>query len=94
MRRKRLERAQYEADRAARQYHAVEPENRLVARQLERSWEEALAAQREVEESLHRLEQSQPVELRSDELEMIECLSVFHCEVREDFAVKPDVGLM
>ena len=32
----RLERARYEADRAARQYHAVEPENRLVARELER----------------------------------------------------------
>ena len=75
LRRKRLERAQYEADRAARQYHAVEPENRLVAHQLERSWEEALAAQREVEEDLHRLEQVQPVELRSDELEMIKSLS-------------------
>lgn len=75
LRRKRLERAQYETDRAARQYHAVEPENRLVARQLERSWEEALVAQREVEEDLHRLEQTRPVELRSDELEMIKSLS-------------------
>jgi DNA invertase Pin-like site-specific DNA recombinase len=40
--RQRLERARYEADRAARQYHAVEPENRLVGRELERRWEEAL----------------------------------------------------
>ena len=38
----RLERARYEAERAARQYHAVEPENRLVARELERRWEQAL----------------------------------------------------
>ena len=38
----RLERARYEADRAARQYQACEPENRLVARTLERRWEEAL----------------------------------------------------
>ena len=30
----RLERSRYEAERAARQYHAVEPENRLVAREL------------------------------------------------------------
>ena len=30
--RQRLERARHEAERAARQYHAVEPENRLVAR--------------------------------------------------------------
>jgi DNA invertase Pin-like site-specific DNA recombinase len=40
----RLERAHYEAERARRQYHAVEPENRLVARNLERQWEEKLRA--------------------------------------------------
>ena len=38
----RLQRARQEADRAARQYHAVEPENRLVARTLEGQCEEAL----------------------------------------------------
>lgn len=37
-----IERAQYEAERAQRQYHAVEPENRLVARELERRWNERL----------------------------------------------------
>ena len=42
----RLERAAQEANRAFRQYNAVEPENRLVARTLERTWEEALLAQR------------------------------------------------
>jgi DNA invertase Pin-like site-specific DNA recombinase len=41
----RLERAGYQVDRAYRQYAAVDPENRLVARTLERGWEEALAAQ-------------------------------------------------
>lgn len=71
----RLERAQFEVDRAARQYHAVEPENRLVARQLERLWEEALQAQREIEEDLHRLEHAQPVELKPHELDMIQTLS-------------------
>ena len=35
--RERLERARIEAERAARQYHAVEPENRLVGRELERA---------------------------------------------------------
>jgi hypothetical protein len=75
LRRQRLERAQYEADRAARQYHAVEPENRLVARQLERSWEETLQSQREIEEDLRRLEHAQPVELKSHELELIKSLS-------------------
>jgi hypothetical protein len=34
----RLERARYEAERARRQYDAVEPENRLVARTLEGQW--------------------------------------------------------
>jgi DNA invertase Pin-like site-specific DNA recombinase len=41
--RQRLERAQYAADRARRQYQLAEPENRLVARQLETDWENALA---------------------------------------------------
>jgi DNA invertase Pin-like site-specific DNA recombinase len=40
----RLERAQYEADLARRRFAAVEPENRLVARSLERDWNEKLAA--------------------------------------------------
>ncbi|MCH8841122.1 MAG: recombinase family protein, partial [Planctomycetes bacterium] len=75
LRRHRLERAEYEVDRAARQYQAVEPENRLVARQLERRWEEALLTQREIEEDLHRLEHAQPIELKSHELDMIQTLS-------------------
>lgn len=33
-----IEKAQYEADRAERQYMAVEPENRTIARELERRW--------------------------------------------------------
>jgi hypothetical protein len=35
-------RAQYEASLARRQYHAVDPDNRLVAAALERRWESAL----------------------------------------------------
>jgi len=37
-----IERAEYEAQRAERQYMAVEPENRTVARELERRWNERL----------------------------------------------------
>src|SRR2546422_5623669 len=40
----RLERARYEADRARRRYLEVEPEHRLVARSLERDWNEKLSA--------------------------------------------------
>ena len=39
----RIEQAAYEVERAERQYNAVEPENRLVARTLEKRWETALA---------------------------------------------------
>ena len=49
------ERARYEAERARRQYDAVEPENRLVARSLERAWEEHLRDVEQVEQSLRRL---------------------------------------
>jgi len=37
-----LERAQFETRRAQRQYDAVDPDNRLVADELERRWNEAL----------------------------------------------------
>jgi DNA invertase Pin-like site-specific DNA recombinase len=67
----RLERACYQSDRAARQYHAVEPENRLVARQLERLWEESLREQRQLEEAYHRFLQEQPPELGAAEREAI-----------------------
>ena len=40
----RLERARYEADQARRRYLEVEPEYRLVARSLERDWNEQLTA--------------------------------------------------
>jgi DNA invertase Pin-like site-specific DNA recombinase len=45
-----LERLRYEAQRAQRQYDAVEPENRLVARTLERRWEEKLRAVEKAEQ--------------------------------------------
>ncbi|HEX9414897.1 MAG TPA: hypothetical protein VF916_15435, partial [Ktedonobacterales bacterium] len=63
----RRERAAYETQRAARQYQAVEPENRLVARTLERAWEEKLQAQQTLEEEYHRFLQQQPRVLTSEE---------------------------
>lgn len=45
----RLERARYETALARRRYEAVNPENRLVARTLERDWEAALAAEQALE---------------------------------------------
>jgi excisionase family DNA binding protein len=61
------ERARYEADRARRQYDAVEPENRLVARTLERVLEAKLAAQRQAERDLLAGRARRPVRLTEEE---------------------------
>jgi excisionase family DNA binding protein len=45
-----LEHARYEAERRERQFNQVEPENRLVARNLEAQWNEALSLAAETEE--------------------------------------------
>jgi DNA invertase Pin-like site-specific DNA recombinase len=50
----RRERARFAVERARRQYDSVEPENRLVARTLERAWEQALAEQAELEAEYER----------------------------------------
>ncbi len=47
-----VERARYEAERAERAFHACEPENRLVARNLEARWEQRLAALTEADKTL------------------------------------------
>jgi DNA invertase Pin-like site-specific DNA recombinase len=51
-----LEQAQYEARLAARRYEAVDPDNRLVASELEARWNAALRSIGEVEQRLHQNE--------------------------------------
>ena len=63
-----VERVRFEADRARRQYDAVEPENRLVARTLERALEAKLALQRQAERDLLAQQARRPVKLSDDEL--------------------------
>jgi DNA invertase Pin-like site-specific DNA recombinase len=70
-----LERAQYEVERARRQYDAVEPENRLVARTLEQQWEEALRQQQRLQEDYDRFRYQQPPGLSAAEREHIRALS-------------------
>lgn len=48
--RQQLERLRYQAELAWRQFNRVDPDNRLVAAELERRWEAALRALREAEE--------------------------------------------
>jgi DNA invertase Pin-like site-specific DNA recombinase len=55
-----VERASYEASRAERRYRAVDPDNRLVARGLEREWEESLSALEAAKTELARREQQRP----------------------------------
>ncbi|HET6662171.1 MAG TPA: recombinase family protein [Rubrobacter sp.] len=73
--RKRLERASYEAERAGRHYRLIEPENRLVARQLAREWEEKLEAQRQLQEDYRRFVAEQPRPLSEAERENIRRLA-------------------
>jgi DNA invertase Pin-like site-specific DNA recombinase len=51
-----IRQAQYEAARARRQYDAVDPDNRLVASELERRWNEKLLQLRDLETQLEQTE--------------------------------------
>ena len=62
-----VERARFEADRARRKFDAVEPENRLVGRTLERALEKALVAQRQAEANLVAQRLRQPAMLTEEE---------------------------
>ena len=62
-----LERAQFEADRARRQFDACEPEHRLVARTLERGLEDALGAVEREQRSLTALDRARPAPLSDAE---------------------------
>jgi len=73
--RQRLERTGYEVDRAQRQYHAVEPENRLVARELERRWEQALLEQRQLQDQYDRFSQAQPTVLTEADRRLVQTLA-------------------
>lgn len=71
----KLERASFQADRVRRQYDAVEPENRLVARELERRWEQGIVEQQQLQEEYSRYQRDLPEELSPADLELIRSLS-------------------
>lgn len=52
--RQQVERLRYEAALAQRQFQRVDPDNRLVAAELEKRWEEALGTLKQAEEQLPR----------------------------------------
>jgi len=70
-----LERTQYEADRAFRQFDAVEPENRLVARTLERQWNEGLKRVEDLKARVRERKQNFQDQLSKIETEQIRRLA-------------------
>jgi DNA invertase Pin-like site-specific DNA recombinase len=64
-----VERLRYQALLAERQFNRVDPDNRLVASELEHRWEVALRELRQAEEALalHRASRSQPEALSTKE---------------------------
>ena len=67
----RLERVRFEAQRAQRQYGAVEPENRMVARSLEQLWEEKLRAVEAVEQDYTRWQKANRAEITAEDRQSI-----------------------
>lgn len=64
----RLQQAQYDTHRAQKQYNAVDPENRLVARELEHRWEATLQNLQAVEQGLDTFQKQRPASTIPPEL--------------------------
>ena len=62
------EAARYAAELARRRYEAIDPDNRLVAVELERRWEQALQTLRELDSRLERETAEQPQSPSLDEM--------------------------
>lgn len=65
--RARREQAAYEARRAEKRYKAVDPDNRVVARTLEREWESKLRELEEVERQYAEARRARRVELSEED---------------------------
>jgi DNA invertase Pin-like site-specific DNA recombinase len=73
--RQRLTRSGYEVEQARRQYAAVDPDHRLVARELERRWDEAIRADEQLRADHARFQRQCPTQLSPEEREQILALS-------------------
>ena len=67
----RLARSRFEVEQARRQYAAVDPDHRLVARELERRWDEALRADEQLHADYARFTRDCPTQLSSHERDQI-----------------------
>src|SRR5215472_10615024 len=68
---RQIEQARYHATRAERRYRAVDPDNRLVARGLEREWETALRELADAEAQLAHRQTARPKTLTPQETQAI-----------------------
>jgi len=62
-----LEQARYEAKHARRQYDAVDPDNRLVAGELERRWNDCLATVARLEDQIQSSSSEEPKPIGDEE---------------------------
>lgn len=71
----RLARSRYDVEHARRQYAAVDPDHRLVARELERRWDEALREDEKLQADYARFQRACPTQLSSLERKQILALA-------------------
>jgi DNA invertase Pin-like site-specific DNA recombinase len=76
LRRKRVERARYEADVAQRRYMHVDPANRLVADSLEADWNNKLRALADAQQEYEHLRQSDAGLVNEEERRRIMALAI------------------
>lgn len=72
---KRLKRARYETDLARRRYERVDPDNRLVAGELEQRWEEKLRECKRLEQEWQQAQQQELAPLSEADRQLIRQLA-------------------
>ncbi len=86
-----LEQARFEADRARRQYDAVDPQNRLVAGELELRWNEALQGVQQREAELEALNRSNTLQITEEQRQAFFALAHDLPTVWEHPAASPEI---
>ena len=89
LRRQVVQRSQQEADLARRRYLGVDPDNRLVADQLEGDWNNKLRALRSAQEQYDRQKESEQRIFRTEQREKIRALATDFPRVWNDTNLPP-----
>ncbi len=89
LRRKHVERAQYEAELARRRYMNVDPANRLVADSLEAEWNNKLRTLAEVQAQYEQQTQKQRLLIDSQIRDQLLCLAADFPKIWKDPSVEP-----